>query len=157
MRQRTLKKPFSIDVTPFLGILAFIPLVVALVYIVATVRICCSCLPDNKRWIKLREDNLQPKKTTFIVCSTEGVKIYPGNTMVNWDELQRPESAVVGLLDKIETNKEHVVLLAQPDAVLCFRLMRKILSEYDIDFKMDVVDAGFKFTPSFEGWRGVKR
>ena len=159
MRRRNLNAQFTIDVQPFLSILAFIPLVVAFVYIVATVRICISCAPDP-RLIRLRGENthhgrvqfISSKKPTVFVCGPDGVTIQPGNTIVSWDELQRQDNVVVGLLDKIETNssKECVLLLAQPESIRCFRLMRRILGEHNIEVSEDVVDEDFYVPRNFE-------
>ena len=159
MRRRKWKTQFTIDVRPFLGILAFIPLVVALVYTLATVRICVSW-SSSRRLITLWGADTRPgrvkfvssKKTTFFVCGPDGVTIQPRNTMVAWDELQRPDNAVEGLLDKIETNrsKECVVLLVQPDSICCFKLMRRILSVHNIEVSDDIVGIDFEFPESYE-------
>jgi len=165
MRQRTLKKPFSIDVMPFLSILAFIPLVFALVLILlGPVKIFRSGYLGRPRlmwefYLATPSGEVRfvyHKKPTIFVCGRGGVMIYPGKTLVAWDELQQPNSAVIGLLDKLETNssKECVLLLVRPEAKRCFELMRRILSVHNIEVLGDVVDAKFELPQKIQNMQG---
>ena len=163
MRRRKLNVQFTIDVRPFLGILAFIPLVFTLVFSLMIMRICMSCSSHdpptlNLMW-KFYYDTpagvalfASPKKPTIFVCGPVGVTIHPGKTMVAWDELQRPDGTVAGFLNKIETNssKECVLLLAQPESKRCFDMMRRILSKHNIEVLEDAVDAKFAMPHKFE-------
>ena len=161
MHRRKLNAQFTIDVRPFLGILAFIPLIFALVFTLLIVRICISCSDHLRLYLSWNfyYDTpsgkglfTSPKKPTIFICGREGVTILPGKTMVAWDELQRPDSAVAGILATIETNssKECVLLLARPESKRCFEMMRRILSMHNIEVMEDVVDAKFAMQNKFK-------
>ena len=154
MRQRTLKKPFSIDVTPFLSIwVASILLLFFLPYLLVTplgispfkrivyVR-TYTPLPSKIRFV-------HPKKPTYFDCSPEGVTIRPGNMVVGWSDFESRSNAVVQLLDNIETNrsKEYVVLLVRPGSYRYYSDMRSFCSQRSIDMTADAIDADYQFSP----------
>jgi len=143
-------KKIDIDVEPFLSIMAIVMKLISLILVVIVMRIAVNpklkrvvALPDL--WEGSTNNTANVKEPSYIDCFLDKIIVYPGNKTNSWEELQRPENAVVSLLDKVQANStsEYVVVLARPQSVKFYRFIRRRLSERNIDVGADVVDAKY--------------
>ena len=144
-------KQISIDVEPFLSIMAIVLKLISLILVVIVMRIAV-----NQKGIKVVDllhrktsrgvTSDQAKEPSYIDCYANRVILYPSFVTNSWEDLQRPANAVEKLLDHIQvSNKtQYVVVMARPDSVKVFRQVRKMIGERPIDVGYDVVDAGFQ-------------
>ena len=143
-------KAISIDVEPFLSIMAIVLKLITLILVVIVMRIAMN--PHAKRIIVPeglyagRGNIVNPKEPAYLDCYPEKVVIYPGNAVVTWTDLQRPGNAVELLLDKIQAHKEdqYIVVMVRPKSVKLFRAVRNMLGKRPIDVGYDAVDEDFK-------------
>jgi hypothetical protein len=144
------KKPISIDVEPFLSIMAIVLKLISLILVVTVLRIALN--PKRLKIINLglfsssHNETQLTKIPSYIDCYEDKVKLYPGDTSVTPEELQQPDNPVEKLLDKIEANKDkqYVVLMVRPHSVKNFRTVRNMIGKRPIDIGKDVVDAKFQ-------------
>ena len=158
MRQRTLKKPFSIDVMPFLGIWILSFPVVCVLITVTSMRIPVSkggrVIP---RWeivytpLFSKIKSVHPKTPIYFDCQPDGLTVYPGGRWINRDDVceKSPSNVVEQLLNNIQSNrsKEYVILLVRPRSHNVFIQMRHLCYSglFNFDIAADVIDADYKF------------
>jgi hypothetical protein len=148
-RQKEYKK-IDIDVEPFLSIMAIVLKLISLVLVVIVMRIAVN--PKGKRIISLmglyegHGNQENPKSPAYIDCAPDGITLYPGSTLVTWEQLQKPDNAVDQLLDKIQadSSNEYVVVMVRPKSVKYYRTVRSMISKRPIDVGYDAVDEDFK-------------
>jgi len=149
MARRKAYEKISIDVEPFLSIMAIVLKLISLILVVIVMRIAMN--PKAKRIISLNlwsgKGNVATMKTpTYFDCHTDYVTIYPGNTRVPWDDLQRPANLIEKSLDKVQDNRaeEYVVVMARPKSIKLYRTIRRLIGKRPIDVGYDAVDADFE-------------
>ena len=145
-------KKIDIDVEPFLSIMAIVMKLISLILVVIVMRIAAN--RDKKHVVALKDlwegsaGNTQNiKEPSYLDCFEDRVVIYPGATKVSWEDLQRPNNAVEKLFDKLQANSsnEYVVVLARPQSVKFYRLIRRKLGQRaGLDVGADGVDAKYK-------------
>ena len=145
-------KQISIDVEPFLSIMAIVLKLVSLILVVIVMRIALD--PYGKIIVNISDDNTWHSKTTadkakeprYIDCHEDHVILYPSHVTNTLENLQQPDNAVEKMLEEVEKNavKEYVVVMARPDSVKVFRSVRKMIGEHKIDVGYDVLNADYK-------------
>ncbi|MCG3148462.1 MAG: hypothetical protein PCFJNLEI_01906 [Verrucomicrobiae bacterium] len=147
--QRT-KTKTDLDVTGFLSIMSIVTGLICLILFVIALRIAMNPklikVVSFKLFTSSRADPQNPKSPSYIDCGPEGLTLYPGKTKVSWNDLQRPENAVVQMLDKIQANadNEYVIVMVRPQSVKFYRSVRKMVGQRPIDVGYDAIDADFK-------------
>ena len=143
-------KQISIDVEPFLSIMAIVLKLISLILVVIVMRIAVN--PKAKKIIALAgmwegSGNVEnPKVPSYIDCRADAIVLFPGGTRVAWEELQRPDNAVEKLLDKVQARKdeEYIVVMVRPQCVRFYRTIRSLIGKRPIDVGYDAVDTDFK-------------
>ena len=144
-------KQISIDVEPFLSIMAIVLKLVSLILVVIVMRIAVNA--EGKKIVKLGDDDWHGKITAdkakeprYIDCYQDRVIMYPSILTNTLESLQQPDNDVEKMLAAVEKNtlKEYVVVMARPDSVKVFRTIRKMIGEHKIDVGYDVVRADYK-------------
>jgi hypothetical protein len=143
-------KQINIDVEPFLSIMAIVLKLISLILVVIVMRIAVN--PQAKKIIALQglysgRGNIEnPKAPSYIDCFTDHFVIYPGNTTVKLEDLQRPGNEIEKLFDRVQTRmaEEYIVVMARPKSVKTYRALRNVLSKRPIDVGYDAVDADFE-------------
>jgi len=150
MARRKQYEKIDINVEPFLSIMAIVLKLISLILVVIVMRIAIN--PLGRKIVALpdlyegRGNIDKPKEPSYIDCHPEGLVLYPGNTKVGWDELQRPNNAVEALLDKVQARKdnEYVVVIVRPGSVKFYRTVRSLIGKRPIDVGYDAIDAEYK-------------
>jgi hypothetical protein len=144
-------KNISIDVEPFLSIMAIVLKLISLILVVIVMRIAV-----NKKgirvvalaglWDQSTGNTVNPKVPSYIDCGENGVVLYPGARSVSWEQMQHPGNAVEQLLDRVQAKKEtdYIVVMVRPKSVKFYRTIRSLLNKRPIDVGYDVVDSDFK-------------
>jgi len=143
------KTKTDLDVTGFLSVMSIVTGLICLILFVIALRIAMN--PDMvkivsfKLFTSVRADPRNPKSPSYIDCHPEGLTLYPGKTKLTWVDLQRPDNALVLMLDKIQANsaKEYVIVMVRPQSVKFYRSVRKMVGQRPIDVGYDAIDADF--------------
>lgn len=88
-----------------------------------------------------------PKTPSYLDCQADCVMVYPEETRVTWDELQRSGNPVEQMLDKIQAHNEteYVIVMVRPQSVNFYRTVRGLISKRPaVDSSYIAVDADFK-------------
>jgi len=151
MARRRENKPISIDVEPFLSIMAIVLKLVTLILVVIAFRIAVNphslkIVAISALWDQSAGNMENPKVPSYIDCQEDGVVLYPGEKHVTWVEMQRPGSEVEKLLDAIQAKREidYIVVMVRPKSVKVYRTIRSMIGKRPIDVGYDVVDTDFK-------------
>ena len=150
-------KAISIDVEPFLSIMAIVLKLITLILVVIVLRIAMN--PHLKKVVALEglyagKGNMEnPKEPAYLDCYPDKVVIFADKTIVSnttaevtWEGLQRPGNPVETLLDNIQAHKEdrYIVVMVRPKSVKLYRAIRNLVNKRPIDVGYDAVDADFK-------------
>src|SRR5271156_4557693 len=104
MARRKRYEKIDINVEPFLSIMAIVLKLISLILVVIVMRIAIN--PKMKKimdlglWSGSKGNLEEAKEPRYIDCFPDKVVIYPGKTTVTWEDLQRPDNAVVQLFDE---------------------------------------------------------
>lgn len=148
-RQRT-KTKTDLDVTGFLSVMSIVTGLICLILFVIALRIAMNpkgvIIVSFKLFTSSRASPVNPKVPSYIDCQPDGLTLYPGETKVTWEDLQRPENAVVKMLDKIQVDaaNQYVIVMVRPESVKFYRQIRKMVGQRPIDVGYDAIDADFK-------------
>ena len=150
-------KPITIDVEPFLSIMAIVLKLITLILVVIVLRIVMN--PKLKKVVALeglyagRGNTENPKEPAYLDCYPDRVMLYADKAVISnstaevtWEGLQRPGNPVEALLDNIQAHKEdrYIVVMVRPKSVKLYRAVRNLVSKRPIDVGYDAVYADFK-------------
>src|ERR1041384_7547734 len=150
MARRKQYEKIDINVEPFLSIMAIVLKLISLILLVIVMRIAIN--PLGRKVVALpdlyegRGNIEKPKEPSYIDCHPDGLMLYPGNTKVGWDELQRPNNAVETMLDKVQEHKDtqYVVVMVRPGSVKFYRTVRTLIGKRPVDVGYDAIDPEYK-------------
>ncbi|MEI6084063.1 MAG: hypothetical protein WCS70_07150 [Verrucomicrobiota bacterium] len=104
-----------------------------------------TSLPESVRHAHLRYE----KKPTYLECGADGVTIWPGETKIAFDQLNRPDHDLRPLFDELEADGEKrcLVVIQRPGSARTFGALHRALALRRIEVGLELVDAA---TPVLE-------
>lgn len=151
MGRRKENKAISIDVEPFLSIMAIVLKLISLILVVIVMRIAVN--PKSRKILSFtqlwsgRAYVENPKAPSYLDCHKDRVVTYPGNKQATLEDLQRPGNPVEQLLNKVQANsdEEYVIVLVRPESVKLYRTIREMIARRPgVDVGYDAMDADFE-------------
>jgi biopolymer transport protein ExbD len=146
MRRRLRNQsPITIELFPFLSILACTIGTLILLIIVITTQVF-----SNNREITIiatSEDGTNRTKTPrYIECRKDGVLLHPSQTFVPEYQLTASNSSLSQLLSELRRNKdkEYLIVAVRPDGIEVFQKVRNLVEEQGIDIGYEPIDQGWK-------------
>lgn len=162
------KKKIDIEVMPYLSIMVCTLLIICLILIVTVMRVAMNpqaqavvsfkklyaskstgtyrAKKETAEEIKAKE--LAKKKSfrspTYIECMPDKITMFPGEALINTDELKKPGNPLELVLTRMATNtlKEYVILLVRPYSVSTYRAVRQMAKDHKVDYGYDVLIDG---------------
>ncbi len=146
MARRVRKKTtFALDLFPFLSILACTIGTLILLIIVMTVQSL-----SNQRSVTIvakgETGQNQNKQPYYVECRGEGVIIHPQKTFVPIADLNRRNSPLESLLERLQRrrNQDYLIVVVRPDGIEVFKELRAIVEPLGIDLGYEPLDEGWK-------------
>lgn len=137
------RKSVEIDLFPFLSILACTIGTLILLIVVIT-----SEIVGNQKQVTIvaKNDNglNATKQPRYIECRSDGIVIHPEGTLVASSSLENEFSPLGTLLQKIDRNKEYLIVAVRPDGIDVFKQVRELIEDRGIDIGYEPLDKGWK-------------
>ncbi len=143
MRRRSKSNKIETELFPFLSVLACtIGTLILLIIVIST-----ETLESSSQVIvvgETREGQNLTKTPRYIECRDDGVILHPSGTFVPRNDLSRPNSPLLNLINEVERNRdrEYVIVVLRPDGINVFYEVRDLIEERNIDIGYEPIDEG---------------
>ncbi|OKH26342.1 hypothetical protein [Chroogloeocystis siderophila] len=141
---RSSRRSIEVELFPFLSVLVCVIGSLILLIVVVTAQIS-----TNQRQVTIvaRENGQNQAKTPrYIECRSDGIVIYPEQTFVNREDINRSNSALQSLLAEVSFNrdKEYLIVAIRPDGIDVFQEVRTLVERQNIDIGFEPIDEGWQ-------------
>ncbi|NJL83059.1 MAG: hypothetical protein HC890_09060 [Chloroflexaceae bacterium] len=144
MRRRALRSRATaqVELFPFLSVLSCtIGTLILLIIVISTQT------PQEQKQItiiaKTEQGENQSKLPRYLEVRQNGVIIYPSQTLVLTEDLERPNSALATLLSQVEQAKDaqYLIVAVRPEGVEIFDRVRRQIESRGIDIGYEPIDS----------------
>ena len=138
------------DVTGFLSVMSIVTGLIALILFTIALRIAMNPkalrIVSFRLFTSIRTSGQNPKIPSYVDCHPTHIMLYPGETKLSWEDLQRPGNGFQQMLDRIlaAAHEQYIIVMVRPGSAKFFRAVRNEIGKRRIDVGYDAIPADFK-------------